>query len=328
MDRLGKGIVTTASAMAFFAFLAFSLRADGAGHSAKLRPGTTCYANSEKNVAITIRCEHAGLGEWMGVHVRPMIVLIDGKPSPGKSVCAAGQTVPNYCKASLPPGEHVLAVKFHLGREVFTYGGMSTAGVESLDTLEARFVALEGHKYDVNVLLIGNDKWLPFVSDVTDKKHPVNNFPTSSLADVTDKQPSVYGAPTSSLPLSIHAAARDGDLAKVKALLQQNPDLVFSKADEYSGGTPLHVAAGYGRSDVAQLLLDGKAVVDAKNKNGYTPLYLAARSGHKDVVELLLANGADANANDNKERYTPLHAAEEEGYKDIAELLRQHGGHE
>ncbi len=39
----------------------------------------------------------------------------------------------------------------------------------------------------------------------------------------------------------IHDAARNGDLEKVRALLKDNPDLVFSKDD--NGKTPLHMAA-------------------------------------------------------------------------------------
>jgi ankyrin repeat protein len=82
-------------------------------------------------------------------------------------------------------------------------------------------------------------------------------------------------------------------LEKVKALLKDNPDLVFSKDNKY-GGTPLH---------------------------------LAAATGHKDVAKLLLANKADVNAKDNRDA-TPLHLATSAGYKDVAELLRQHGGQE
>lgn len=39
----------------------------------------------------------------------------------------------------------------------------------------------------------------------------------------------------------IHDAARDGDVGKVRALLKETPDLVFSK--DNIGRTPLHVAA-------------------------------------------------------------------------------------
>ena len=56
-------------------------------------------------------------------------------------------------------------------------------------------------------------------------------------------------------------------------------------------------------------------------------MHIAAGFGRKDVVELLLANKADVNATNNN-RDTPLHVAASEGHKDVAEVLRQHGGHE
>jgi hypothetical protein len=96
----------------------------------------------------------------------------------------------------------------------------------------------------------------------------------------------------------IHDAARNGDLGKVKALLKDNPDLVFSK--ESAGGTPLHGAAYRGHKDVVELLLASKADVNAKSKNGWTPLHEAAANGYKDVAELLLANKADVNAKNYK----------------------------
>ena len=122
---------------------------------------------------------------------------------------------------------------------------------------------------------------------------------------------------------AIHDAARSGDLAKVKTLLQDNPDLVFSKDD--MGATPLHYAAGHGHRDVAELLLASKAEVNAKDNDGWTPLHYAAYQGHKDLAELLLANKAEVNAHGNNGS-TPLHYAAANGYGDVAELLRQHGG--
>lgn len=47
-------------------------------------------------------------------------------------------------------------------------------------------------------------------------------------------------------------AVEQGDLKKVKALLRDNPDLVFNgNADDW---TPLHATAANGRKDVAELL--------------------------------------------------------------------------
>ena len=87
----------------------------------------------------------------------------------------------------------------------------------------------------------------------------------------------------------IHDAAENGDLEKVKGLIKDNPNLVFSK-DDY-GAMPLHYAAQGGRKDVAELLLANKADVNAKANNDDTPLHVAAAQGHKDVAELLRQQG-------------------------------------
>ena len=94
----------------------------------------------------------------------------------------------------------------------------------------------------------------------------------------------------------IHDAAKAGDLEKVKALLKANPDLVSSKDNHLD--TPLFLAAQYGRKDVAEILLDYKANVNAKDAIQFQPLHRAAGNGNKEVVELLLTNKADANARD------------------------------
>src|ERR1035437_2540231 len=70
----------------------------------------------------------------------------------------------------------------------------------------------------------------------------------------------------------IHDAAQIGDLDKVKALLNRNPDLVFSKSGDY-GETPLHVAALWGHKSVAEYLLMHRADVNAKNNYGGIPLH-------------------------------------------------------
>jgi cytohesin len=118
----------------------------------------------------------------------------------------------------------------------------------------------------------------------------------------------------------IHVAAMNSDLEKVKTLLKNNPDLVFSKGD--IGETPLHdvVLPGRGHMDVAKLLLDSKADVNAKDNRGQTPLAQVAHWGHEDMAELLLASKADVNAKDN-DGNTPLHEAAKSGNKDVAVLL-------
>lgn len=122
----------------------------------------------------------------------------------------------------------------------------------------------------------------------------------------------------------IHDAARTGDLAKVKALVKENPALVSSQDEKY-GETPLHFAALNDHKDVAEFLLENKADVNAKSKNGSTPLHLAAGKGNKDIVELLLANKADINALDS-EGWSPVHSAVVFNQKETKDLLIAKGG--
>ena len=63
------------------------------------------------------------------------------------------------------------------------------------------------------------------------------------------------------------------------------------------GDTPLHLAARSGNKNVAKLLVDSGAVVNASSlHSGYTPFLEAVAHSRTDVVKLLLAAGADPNA--------------------------------
>lgn len=121
----------------------------------------------------------------------------------------------------------------------------------------------------------------------------------------------------------IHKAAWHGDLAKVKALLNGNPDLISSEDD--SGMTPLHRAAMRGRTEVVEFLLASKADVSARDHSGFTPLHWAAYDGHKEVVRLLLAAKADVNARTDFGQ-TPLKIATQRRHRDVEQLLRDSGG--
>ena len=123
----------------------------------------------------------------------------------------------------------------------------------------------------------------------------------------------------------IHDAAALGNLAKVKALLSRNSDLVFS--EDNNGRTPLHISALLGNKETAEYLLAARADVNARDHNRRTPLHWAASRGHKDVAELLLLSNAEVNAKAHH-GWTALYLAASHGHKEVAGLVREFGGHE
>ena len=69
--------------------------------------------------------------------------------------------------------------------------------------------------------------------------------------------------------------------------------------------TPLHLAARFGREDLAPVLLAAGADVNSRDERGDRPLHLAAEYGNAGVVRVLLQRGADVNARGVMDR-TPL----------------------
>jgi len=88
----------------------------------------------------------------------------------------------------------------------------------------------------------------------------------------------------------ILAAARDGDAATVGDLLARDPALVG--ATDVHHKTPLHLAAEHDQPEVAELLIEAGADLEAWTAWGATPLEWAGVFGSRRTGELLLAHGA------------------------------------
>ena len=143
--------------------------------------------------------------------------------------------------------------------------------------------------------------------------------------------------------ISIHEAARDGNIEAVKQHLEAGVDV---NVKDNIGLTPLHMAAGDGRKEVAELLIAKGAEVNAKIE-GMTPLDIAIELKHTTTADLLRKHGGKSGATDSihvaaavgnieavkqhlaagtdvnaKSSFgTPLHSAASKGNKEIVELL-------
>ena len=127
--------------------------------------------------------------------------------------------------------------------------------------------------------------------------------------------------------IDIHDAAYDGNIEAVKQHLAAGTDV--DKKGSTLGSTALHQAARKGHKEIANLLINNGADVNAVTDNGVTPLHTSAGLGHKEIAELLIAKGANVNAKvalGPKQGLTALDAAIERNHPKIADLLRKHGG--
>ncbi len=124
--------------------------------------------------------------------------------------------------------------------------------------------------------------------------------------------------------MSVFEASAAGQLNRVKQWLEGQPALIH--AWSHDGFTPLHLAAFFGRRDVAEFLLARNPDVNAVTRNPIkvTPLHSAAAGNHYEICAALIAHGADVNAR-QEGGFTPLHSAAQNGNLELVDLLLQHG---
>src|SRR5206468_4831956 len=120
----------------------------------------------------------------------------------------------------------------------------------------------------------------------------------------------------------LHLAAYFGHTKIAEMLLAQGAD-VTARSRNSTGNTPLHAALAGNHKLVAGLLLGHGADVNAADAAGWRPLHLAASNNNIDAINTLIAQGADVTAT-NGEGQTPLSLAQEHNHREAAALLRRY----
>jgi ankyrin repeat protein len=147
----------------------------------------------------------------------------------------------------------------------------------------------------------------------------------------------------------IQAAIQQGDTAKVRELLGEEPALLQARTPQ--GISLVALACYLRRPDIAALFVECGATLDlfdacvvgdvarvriltagfpesinAYSQDGFFPLGLAAFFGHGAIVEHLLNLGADINqAAKNSFKVAAIHAAVSNGDSGMVVLLLEHG---
>jgi ankyrin repeat protein len=101
---------------------------------------------------------------------------------------------------------------------------------------------------------------------------------------------------TKTLGDPIHTAAKTGNLAGVKAEIEDGEDVDIPNLSNFDL-TPLHYAAAYGHLEILEYLIQEGADLEVTDTlEGATALHWAAFYGHLDVVKSLTENDADITA--------------------------------
>jgi ankyrin repeat protein len=117
-------------------------------------------------------------------------------------------------------------------------------------------------------------------------------------------------------------AACNGHVDAVRTLLTLGSKVETSDAD---GWTALHEAVDESHVEVARLLLDEKADVNAITEDNFTPMLLAMMERCERMIQLLRSRGGrliDLNTPDEEGRTHLLRAVMDERWDDVEALVR------
>ncbi len=116
-------------------------------------------------------------------------------------------------------------------------------------------------------------------------------------------------------------AVKDGDVMKVKSLIDQPGSTLIDMRDNDSGEMALHMVTK--RRDVPWMnfLIANGASVNVRDKDGNTPLHHAAQFGFIDGIQTLVRRKADVNAVNGQGETALIVAVQQRNPMVVRELL-------
>ncbi|EFR01362.1 lysophospholipase [Nannizzia gypsea CBS 118893] len=139
--------------------------------------------------------------------------------------------------------------------------------------------------HDATPESVARDMSLDLRGELSDHHHPLFRHPDGALPDRVKSL------------TALGYAISHGDLAQVTDIMRGGQEWLLNDHD-YSGNTPLHLAATSPEISILRYFLLHGSSVHLRNNTGKTPLFLAANAGLVDHVELLRRSGAHLHADE------------------------------
>jgi ankyrin repeat protein len=190
---------------------------------------------------------------------------------------------------------------------------------ETPEAAEARDAA--GVSLLMNALYRGRRE---LAETIAGKRHELDIFEASSLGRLELLQGCLSDV------AAINSFSKDGFTAlhfacyfgqpEVARLLTEKGAKIDAVANNATQVMPLHSAASSRNLAAARLLVEHGAPVNARQQGGWVPIHAAAQNGDQEMVDLLLAHGADVDITNNDGK-TPAMVAKDKGHVKVASLL-------
>jgi serine/threonine-protein phosphatase 6 regulatory ankyrin repeat subunit B len=122
------------------------------------------------------------------------------------------------------------------------------------------------------------------------------NHNTEATLCLLEHNPDVDMVCNGQTPISL--ACESGYYGAVEALLSKNVNVNPESDNRPLTPDPLSISAWKGSLQIAQTLIQSKAIVNSQNSEGQTPLFQATKQGHCKMMKLLIDNKARVNIQD------------------------------